>query len=157
MQLHIIKNDSCILLLERRLSLSWTEASVRSTCPRSNVQKDVGQRDRWVSSTSSPFGALRPSQGWSLCHLWLITKCNNKTKQRQPVNYLPLFSTVSTLLPCQQIHPLGHSRCKTEWMPQFATASSHFFLRLRSLPCDTQATLSTRPFENICSYSKAKN
>lgn len=126
MQLHIIRNDSRILLREKRLSRSWTEASVRSTCPRCNVQKDVRQQDRWGSSASSPFCALRPSQ--RLEPESPLTYYQVKQQSRAKTG-CKLFSVIFYCLypPCQWIHPLGHSRCKTEWMLQFATLSSNFF------------------------------
>lgn len=102
------------------------KVSVRSTCPRSNVQKDVGQRDRWVSSTSGPFGALRPSQRPELESPLTYDQVQQQTKQRQAINYLLLFF-YCLYPPWQWIHPLGHSRCKTEQMLQFAAVSSNFF------------------------------
>lgn len=126
MQLHIIKNDSRVLLPGRRLSLSWTKASVRGTCPRSNVQKDARQQDRWGSSASSPFRALQPSQ--RLEPESPLTYYQVKQQSRAKTS-CKLFSVIFCCLypPCQWIHPLGHSRCKTEWMLQFATLSSNFF------------------------------
>lgn len=93
-------------------------------------------------------------RGWSLSHFSLIIKRNNKKKQRQAVNYLPLFSTLSTLPVNQYTHldipGVNQNECHNM---QLCTA---FFLRPRSLPRDTQATFPTRPFETICTYGKAK-
>lgn len=126
MQLHIIRNDSCILLLGWGLSLSWAEASVRSTCPRSNAQKDVRQQDRWGSSASSPLCALWPSQRLEPESPLTYYQVKQQSRAKRGCK---LFSVIFYCLypPCQWIHPLGHSRCKTEWMLQFATLSSNFF------------------------------
>lgn len=126
MQLHIIRNDPHILLIGRRLSLSWTEASVSSTCPRSSVQKEVRQQDRWGCSASSPFCAVRPSQ--RLEPESPLTYYQVKQQSRAKTG-CKLFSVIFYCLcpPHQWIHPLGYSRCKTEWMVQFATLSSNFF------------------------------
>lgn len=125
------------------------------------LAQDLMFRRMWGSRTGEAALPPVPSvhyghhKGWSLSHLWLAIKWNNKAEQREAVNYFLLFSTVFTLLVSEYSHldipgVKQNKCCNLQLCPAI-------FLRPRSLPCDIQAALSTRAFENICSYGKAKN
>lgn len=96
------------------------------------LAQDLMFRRMWGSRTGEaalppvPFVHYDHHRGWSLSHLWLNYQVKQQSRAKTSCK---LFSVIFCCLypPCQWIHPLGHSRCKTEWMLQFATLSSNFF------------------------------